>query len=339
MKNVIRLKDVAKALGINPSTVSRALNNHPGIPETTRKRVKAKASKMGYRPDPALRRLAECRWATAPSNRPVSLVLITWSKSDYPYHYPLLKNAAQLVAEQLGYGFETLFIDDYPNPNAAARVLKTRGVSGIIALASSDATAWKNFPWEQFSAVQILTGEESPTGLPIIRQDSLTIMLDAGNRILKTHPASAAICLIQQPHPSATDLLDHGAALIVTNRWKKAGIFCKSPRFFKANPKTAYSMATWLANEGIDCAIVPNSEILCGLAEAKLKTPEQIKFIVLSLQENPLCAGYEWPMDQVARRAVQQLDSMIRHDEKGTSVKPETTVIPSRWVAGKSFSE
>ncbi len=41
--------DIAKALGISPATVSRALNNNSRISEATRKRVKEKAKEMGYR--------------------------------------------------------------------------------------------------------------------------------------------------------------------------------------------------------------------------------------------------------------------------------------------------
>jgi len=41
--------DIARALGISPATVSRALNDHSRISEATRQRVKAMAREMGYR--------------------------------------------------------------------------------------------------------------------------------------------------------------------------------------------------------------------------------------------------------------------------------------------------
>jgi len=339
MKHVTRLKDVAEALGINQSTVSRALKDHPSIPESTRKRVKAQAEKMGYRPDPALRRLAERRWATQPSARPVSISFLAWSKKDYPIHYPLLKNSAQTAAEELGYGFETLFVNDYPDIEAAVRVLKARGVSGIIAMASLDQAAWKDFPWDQFSAVQALTGEEEETGLPVVRNDSFWALLNAGERIQKARPESAAICLIEQPRKSKTDVLDHSAALQVIRQWKRAGIACKTPKFFKDSPNTNQAVASWLAKEGIQSAIVHNDSIRWVLKKAGLKTPEQIRLIALKKEKRSTLAGYERQWDQIALRAVQQLDSMIRHDEQGASGLPETTVIPSRWVPGKSFPE
>ena len=41
--------DIARELGISPSTVSRALKDHPGIKKETQRRVREAAKKMGYR--------------------------------------------------------------------------------------------------------------------------------------------------------------------------------------------------------------------------------------------------------------------------------------------------
>jgi LacI family transcriptional regulator len=44
----ITIKDIARKFNCSPSTVSRALNNHPLINEETRKNIQAYASKMNY---------------------------------------------------------------------------------------------------------------------------------------------------------------------------------------------------------------------------------------------------------------------------------------------------
>ncbi len=48
----ITIKDLAQALNISVSTVSRALKNNPEISEETRKTVQALAKELGYRPNP-----------------------------------------------------------------------------------------------------------------------------------------------------------------------------------------------------------------------------------------------------------------------------------------------
>ncbi|MGK7388859.1 MAG: LacI family DNA-binding transcriptional regulator [Candidatus Cyclobacteriaceae bacterium M2_1C_046] len=47
----VTIKDIARELGISPSTVSRALKDHPDISPDTKKVVKALAEKLNYQPN------------------------------------------------------------------------------------------------------------------------------------------------------------------------------------------------------------------------------------------------------------------------------------------------
>ncbi len=51
MEKPITIKDIAKELGVSPSTVSRALKNHPDISTTTRRAVQDLAAKLHYKPN------------------------------------------------------------------------------------------------------------------------------------------------------------------------------------------------------------------------------------------------------------------------------------------------
>ncbi|WP_298499532.1 LacI family DNA-binding transcriptional regulator [uncultured Maritimibacter sp.] len=55
------LKELAQALGLSPTTVSRALNGFPEVSEETRKKVRAAAEAYGYRPNMRARSLATGR--------------------------------------------------------------------------------------------------------------------------------------------------------------------------------------------------------------------------------------------------------------------------------------
>lgn len=57
----MNLKQFASALGLSPTTVSRALNGFPEVSEATRKRVRAAADAYGYRPNTRARSLATGR--------------------------------------------------------------------------------------------------------------------------------------------------------------------------------------------------------------------------------------------------------------------------------------
>ena len=51
-KGQVTIKDIARELGISPSTVSRALKDHPDISQETKNAVKSLADKLNYTPDP-----------------------------------------------------------------------------------------------------------------------------------------------------------------------------------------------------------------------------------------------------------------------------------------------
>ncbi|MGQ7946593.1 LacI family DNA-binding transcriptional regulator [Flavobacterium sp. WC2509] len=51
MKTKITISDIAKELGIAPATVSRALSDHPEISANTKKKVKAVAERLDYKPN------------------------------------------------------------------------------------------------------------------------------------------------------------------------------------------------------------------------------------------------------------------------------------------------
>jgi DNA-binding LacI/PurR family transcriptional regulator len=51
MSSPITIKDIAKALNISPSTVSRALKNHPDISRETKDAVNSLAAKLRYKPN------------------------------------------------------------------------------------------------------------------------------------------------------------------------------------------------------------------------------------------------------------------------------------------------
>lgn len=54
---MVSIKDIANKAGVAPSTVSRALKNHPRIGEAMRLRIQALAKEMGYVPSEAARSL------------------------------------------------------------------------------------------------------------------------------------------------------------------------------------------------------------------------------------------------------------------------------------------
>jgi LacI family transcriptional regulator len=63
MRN-ITINEIAKLVGVSKGTVSKVLNDYPGISEKTRDRVRKTVKEMGFEPNSAAHALASCRTGT-----------------------------------------------------------------------------------------------------------------------------------------------------------------------------------------------------------------------------------------------------------------------------------
>ncbi|EDY81526.1 transcriptional regulator, lacI family protein [Verrucomicrobiia bacterium DG1235] len=154
------MKDVAKVAGVHQTTVSLALRNHPSLPKSTRERIQKLANEMGYRPDPALSALVAYRQAT--KNQPSEQV-IAWIinvkdpkriREQHVHRY--LMEGAKERASELGYKLDTFwFGTEYKDSKSLNRVLKARGIQGVIFGAFDYYDEPFELDWDLYSAVKV----------------------------------------------------------------------------------------------------------------------------------------------------------------------------------------
>lgn len=122
-RNKTTIRDIAKALNITASTVSRALNNHPGISDATRKAVQATAKKLHYRPNHIAAALRSGR------SNIIGVLVPSADKSIFP-------SVIRGIEEEVNrLGYSVIVGQTYENAQQEARaidtMLRTR-VDGII---------------------------------------------------------------------------------------------------------------------------------------------------------------------------------------------------------------
>lgn len=134
----IRLKDIAAELGLGVPTVSMALRGHRDIAAATRERVRAKADEMGYKPDPAMRALADYRTGQRSSSRKWDRVafLHDWP-SEEAWHshffYGGWRGELEAVAAEHGVMIEQHWLGAEGELAAGVfRSLQHRGISGLL---------------------------------------------------------------------------------------------------------------------------------------------------------------------------------------------------------------
>ena len=118
--------DVAALAGVSYQTVSRVINDQPGVRGSTRERVLAAMRELGYRPSTAARSLASGR------SRTIGIVTIG---SDLHGPTRTLRGVEQAVREA-GWSVSTESVSRFDRPSAVAAVerMTAHGVEGIVAI-------------------------------------------------------------------------------------------------------------------------------------------------------------------------------------------------------------
>ena len=150
------LRQLAAVSGVSQMTVSRALNGRGRIAADTRARIAALAAQHGYRPDPEVAKLMY-HLRTRRTRRFQSLVvgLTTRRPDDRETYFQSLATGARDQFKSRGYEFDILQVTaDGKGPAGLGRILRTRGVEGILLLPQKqpiDLSGLLN--WSEFTAV------------------------------------------------------------------------------------------------------------------------------------------------------------------------------------------
>ena len=130
------LKTLAEHLGLSPATISVVLNDVPGrsIPQVTRDRIKAAASKLNYQPSLLARSLR---------NRQTHTIGILVPELGEGYHTQVLSGMGDHLVQE-GYFYFTAHHRHKPElVEEYARLLVGRGAEGLIVV---DTAIEHNFP-------------------------------------------------------------------------------------------------------------------------------------------------------------------------------------------------
>ena len=161
--------DVARAAGVDRSTVSLALRQRPGIPRATRERVLRAAEKLGYTPDPVLSALSAYRWPASSSMRRsiisiATVDLLRRNVHDYSGYTGEMRRSAMQRARALGLAVSAFSLPHYDgNVKRMLGAMRARGITGIILLpADRPNTLDPKAGWDAFSVVAATTSVLAP---------------------------------------------------------------------------------------------------------------------------------------------------------------------------------
>ena len=167
--NQITIKDIARILGISPSTVSRALKDHPDINTDTKKAVNDLAEKLKYRPNAVALSLKSSRSYT------IGVII----PEIVHYFFSSVISGIEDVASQKGF---TVIIcqsnESYHREVANARTLLSHRVDGVLVSISKETQVFDHL-------VELQEG-----GIPIVFYDRIAPEINADMVIINDLEAS-----------------------------------------------------------------------------------------------------------------------------------------------------
>ena len=132
---MVTIKDISKALGVSPATVSKALNGYTDINPQTAERIQTMAKEMHYLPNIAARQLKTNR------SHNIGVLFVDETNSGLTHDYfAVILNSAKETFEKLGY--DVTFISDSIAGKKASFLehARYRNCDGVL-IASVDFTS------------------------------------------------------------------------------------------------------------------------------------------------------------------------------------------------------
>lgn len=138
-KEPITIKDIAKALGVSVSTVSRALKDSPDISETRRKAIQEYARANRYQPNTLATTLRSTRGARS---KLIGVVLPQFTH----YYFSCILTGIEETCSKHGYHIVVAQTgDSYEREKEIIELLRQTRVCGFIVSQAKDTTRYEHF--------------------------------------------------------------------------------------------------------------------------------------------------------------------------------------------------
>ncbi|OAM88893.1 LacI family transcriptional regulator [Termitidicoccus mucosus] len=330
------LKTIARRAGLSVATVSRALSDSPLVREPTRIKVRRIADELGYKRPPlvgaimsSLRRSAQQSYL---GNLALICITLPGKQALLPFHAGLVAGA-RLRAAELGFKLDVLsHIPKDIRHAALNRVLRSRGITGLIFLNARTRADFSRFDWSHFASTQIDHAITSPvlhaSGIDHHRTIHMALTRLAG-----------------RGYKRFGFFIETHKDIILAYKW--SGAFAAFQRIMPAlkhipelEQKVLQRPAflSWFREYQPDILVGHKTEIIGWLRDEGLRVPEDIGFFNLNLNESPIpCAGLDLEAALQGAIAVESVVTQIHQFERGAPAHPKTIHIEGRWMDGPTI--
>ncbi len=330
------MQNIADRAGVSRMTVSLALRNDPQLPEKTRKRIQELAQEMGYRPNPLVNALmSSIRERHGISSR-VGIALIAHDKCRAFHSIKRFLDGAQSRARQLGCRSDVFWVgDDSLHQQQLNRILKSRGVSGLVISPMFKPGRTLDIEWERFATGAIGYSLASPSLHRAVNHQLHTIRL--AMRCLHERGYQRIGLALEQISDERTD--HNWSAGFLGHQYRCAT--CKpSIPMLLTDQLTEATFSEWFLTHRPDAIIAGHRVVRDWLANLKLQIPSEVAFALLN--RDPTYgdfAGIDQGPQLVGAAAVDLVIGQLLRNERGIPENPRVVLVEGTWVGGPTVAQ
>ena len=335
-KERITQKSIAQSLGITQAAVSLALRGDASIPEETRTKVTQKAEELGYVPDPYLTGLSVYRHSQRPASVKAALAWLSndvdgesWKQSPafIKYHQGAIQRA-----QELGYHLEDHCLHaEGVSTKSMERVLRARGVNGLLLAPQLSPDTAIDFPFGKFSAVTLGYTLSTPQ-LHVVTLHQFRAMAKLFRKLVGLGYRRIGLAISADSDGRA----DHNWSAAF---WRERQRFPAEERVPlhlppRLNKKDFFE---WYHQHCPEVVVTIHPVVYDWLLESGESVPETVGLALLTVPEgNRRFSGIWENPELIGAKAVDMLIELIHRGETGVPEVPIYHLVDGNWLEGET---
>jgi LacI family transcriptional regulator len=332
----ITLRTLATKCGVSYATASRALSDHPNVRPEVRARILAAAVEYGYERNQLVSNLMAHVRGNRGKQFIGNLAVVHIPSLKHPNILPMQRNiidGAVGRAAELGFHVDVFRLGiDSSSPEALGRVLRARGILGLIFLQPNSNDLTNGFPWAHFASLHI--DYNTPDLIHhTVSLDHHFTLTSALNRLRTIGYRQMGLFI--ERHKD--ERLVHKWSAAFRSFQSNQGGIGNLPVLMNETITQPELMA-WYGKHQPDLIIGHVDQATLWFQTAGIRVPEDLAFFNLNWNERTLpCAGLDLRPELHGIVAVETLAAQIHRNEQGLPTDPRTVMISGRWVDGPTL--
>jgi DNA-binding LacI/PurR family transcriptional regulator len=333
----VTMQQIASKAGVTRVTVSLALRSHPGIPETTRRRILGIVNELGYRPNPMISALMADVRARNPGQRTCTIAYLTHATKEMMREIPAAGryfSGARRHAEELGYHLEYFHFQPDTNARSVGRTLRMRGIRGVLLPPVPNLDFSFDLEWQYFCVATLGYSLRAPKLNRSVNHQYNT-MRTVFDKALEKGFRRIGLMIRKQDDDGTNNIW--GAAYLASQQLRLDER--QRLTFFYFDQLTPAQLARWFKKERPDVIISLARAPTGELRAAGIEPLRDVNIVLLDRAEDqPHLSGMDQRPDLVGAMGVDLVAQDMINNACGLPRFPKTILTEGVWIDAASPS-